>query len=262
MKGFIGLVLAGVLLSTSALAADRLTRVLEAAELRVCVWPDYYSISYRDPRTGVLRGIDVDLARALAGDLGVQIRFVDSSFARLVEDVSADRCDIAMFGIGITPERQRHLRFTSPHLQSDVYAITTRSNRRVRDWEDIDRQGVVVAVTRGTLHERLMKERLHQARLQVLETGVAREQEVEAGRADVFMTDFPYSLRMLEHVEWARLIVPPRHFHLTPYAWAMLPGDDVWHQRVEDFLASVRRDGRLLRYAERHKLDPIVVLSD
>lgn len=242
---------------------DRLARVQQTGELRVCIWPDYYGISYRNPKTQELSGIDIDLAQELARDLGpgIRVTFVDSSFARLVEDVTGDRCDIAMFAIGITPARAEKLRFTRPHLQSDVYAVTTRSNRRVQKWEDIDQPGVVVAVAKGTLHEPLMRERLRQARLTVLDSPFAREQEVESGRADVFMTDYPYSRRMLANSDWARLIAPPGVYHLMPYAYAMAPGDDRWHERVERFVAAIKADGRLLATARRHQLAIIAKLD-
>lgn len=254
---------ASVLSAESGVSPDRLTHVLQTGQLRVCIWADYYSITYRNPKTQQLTGIDIDLARELAHDLGSEVRveFVDSSFARLIEDVTGDRCDIAMFAIGITPARAEHLRFTQPHLHSDVYAVTTRSNRRIQQWADIDRPGVVVAVAKGTLHEPLMRERLHQARLAVLDTPFAREQEVESGRADVFITDYPYSQRMLANSDWARLVAPPASYHLTPYAYAMAKGDDRWHQRVERFIAAIKQDGRLLEAARRHRLEAIVKLD-
>ncbi|MDP1611459.1 MAG: ABC transporter substrate-binding protein [Sulfuritalea sp.] len=261
---FMKRVLAFLLLYTLSVGAvlaqsSRLERILAANELRVCIWPDYFGISYRNPRTLELSGIDIDLATELARDLGVRVRFEESSFVRLVDDLSQDRCDIAMFAIGITPARSEKLRFTRPYLASDIYAITSRSNRRVRTWADIDQPGVVVAVAQGTYHETVMREKLRHARLLVTATPHGREQEVESGRADVFMTDYPFSRRMLETTDWTRLIVPPAVYHLTPYAYAVRPGDVAWHARVESFVAAIKRDGRLLAAARRHKLDPIVV---
>ena len=244
-----------------ALAADRLARIQASGQVQVCIWPDYYGISLRDPRTQQLAGIDIDLAHELAHELGVAVQFVDSSFARLVTDVQAERCDVAMFAIGITPQRQQVLRFTRPYLASDVVAITTRSNRKIRSWDDIDQPGIVVAVAKGTLHEPLMRERLKHARLITPDTPHAREQEVQAGRADVFMADFPYTHRMLETTDWARLVAPTAVWHVTPYAWAVQPGDDAWHTRLGQFLRDIKRDGRLLAAARKHKLDPIVVLD-
>lgn len=249
------------LLAPPALAAGdgpRLERIARSGELRVCIWPDYYGITWRDPKSAQLSGIDIDMARALAGELGVRAAFIESSFGRLFDDLLSQRCDIAMFAIGVTPARQAKLQFTTPHLQSDVYAITTRANRRIRQWNDIDQPGVVVAVARGTLHEGLMRERLKAATLKVVDTPLAREQEVESGRADVFITDYPYSRRMLDNADWARLITPDTSYHITPYGYAMAPGDAAFHARVERFVADARRDGRLLAAARRVRLEAIV----
>jgi ABC-type amino acid transport substrate-binding protein len=239
-------------------SVNHLNRIHANHTLRVCIWPDYYGITYRNPRTQLLSGIDIDLANELGKDLGVAVQFVDSSFAKLIDDVTQDRCDVAMFAIGITPSRTEKLRFTQPHLASDIYAITSKTNQRIRDWSDIDKPGSIVAVAKGTLHEPVMKAKLKQAQLLVLDTPFAREQEVQSGRADVFMTDYPYSQRFLVNADWARLVAPPSLYHVTPYAYAIKPADDAWHARLEAFVSDIKRDGRLMTAAKRHKLDPIV----
>lgn len=240
-----------------AAGAARLDTIQTSRELRVCIWPDYYGISYRNPKTRQLSGVDIDMAQALGKSLGVAVKFVDSSFATLIDDVEQDRCDIAMFAIGINPQRSEKLRFTRPHLISDIYAITTKSNRRVQSWADIDQPGMVVAVAKGTLHEPVMRARLKHATLLVTDTPQGREQEVQAGRADVFMTDYPFSRRMLETTDWARLVAPTKTYHLTHYAYAMQKGDDAWFQRVSRFLEQARQDGTLTAAIQRHKLGPI-----
>lgn len=260
--GFLALALAAAMLVTAGAAGagegGRLQRIAAAGALRVCIWPDYYGITWRDPKTQQLSGIEIDMARELARELQVEARFVDSSFARLIEDVRGDRCDIAMFAIGVTASRADKLRFAQPHLQSDIYAITTKANRRIRGWDDIDRPGVVVAVAKGTLHEPVMRDKLKAATLKVVDSPNAREQEVESGRADVFMTDYPYSRRMLDSADWARLVSPSGAYHVTPYAYAMAPGDDAFHARIERFVADVKRDGRLLAAVTRYRLEPIL----
>lgn len=244
---------------SSSLYADTLTSVLESKKLRVCIWPEYYGISYIEPRTQTLIGIDADLAKELARDLHVDIVFVESSFATLIFDVTQKRCDIAMFAIGRTPERLEHLSITSAHLESDIYAIATKSNKRIQTWDDIDKEGVVVAVAKGTLHVSIMQERLKHAKLLIVDSLRAREQEVEAGRADVFMTDYPFGMRMIAQHEWAKLIKPSSPFHITPYGWAMAQNEPAWLQRVEAFIQTIKHDGRLLKMAQKYNLTPIVV---
>ncbi len=238
---------------------NRLDRVLAAQELRVCIWPDYYSITYRNPRTMALRGIDIDLSADFARELGVKVRYIDSSFAQLIDNLVKDRCDIAMHGVGITPARQEKLAFTQPYLRSDIYAIAPRTSRTVQSWADLDRPGRVIAVQAGTVMETVMGQTLQHARLLVVRPPMTRENEVEAGRADAFMTDYPYSRRMLDQTDWARLIAPPQRFHTTDYAWALALGDGSLRSKADAYLDSIKKDGRLLRFATQHKLDPIVV---
>lgn len=234
-------------------------RVKASGTVRVCIWPDYYGITYRHPRTQQLVGIDADLSAEFARDLKAKLQTVDSSFATLIDDLEADRCDVAMFAVGMLPQRLARLKFSRPYLQSDIYAVTTRSNRAVRRWADIDQPGVQVAVQAGTFMEPVMTAALKQAKLVSIRPPATRERELEAGRVDVFMTDFPYSRRLLDNADWAMLISPPTPFHVLPYAYAVKPGDDDWLAQVDQFVDRIRRDGRLDAAARRHGLESIVV---
>jgi len=245
----------------SILIADALSSILDSKKLRVCIWPEYYGISYLDPRTQKLRGIDIDLAYELGKDLGVNVVFVESSFATLIFDIQNKRCDIAMFAIGRTPLRLEQLALTTPHLASDIYAIATKSNRRIHQWEDIDKPDVIVAVAKGTYHVDIMKQRLLRAKLLIVDSFAAREQEVEAGRADVFMTDYPFGMRMIAQKEWANLIKPSKPFYITPYGWAMAKGESRFFEKVESFIATIKQDGRLYKAAQTHHLEPIILME-
>lgn len=243
---------------TATAAPSVAERVQQRGELRVCIWPDYYGVSLRNPRTGQLAGIDIDLSAELASDLKVVPRYVDSSFATLVDDLLKDRCDVAMFAVGMTPQRARQVRFTRPYLESDIYAVTTRSSLVVQRWEDLDRPGVRVAVQAGTFMEPVMAGSLRHATLVVVKPPDTRERELEAGRVDAFMTDYPYGRRLLDGADWARLVAPPSTFYVMPYAYAVKPGDSAWLTVVDEFVARIQRDGRLKAAAERHGLGAIV----
>jgi cyclohexadienyl dehydratase len=245
--------------TTPAVAGPVAERVKGSGTVRVCIWPDYYGISHRNPRTGNLVGIDIELSLEFAKSLGVTLQYVESSFVKLVDDLTRDRCDIAMFGVGVTPQRQQALKFSQPYLRSDIYAVTTRSSRAVRQWSDIDQPGVRVAVQAGTFMEPVMGAALKRAQMVVIRPPNTREQELEAGRVDVFMTDYPYSRRLLDNADWARLVTSPEVFHPIPYAYAVKPGDDDWLRQVDQFVAQIKRDGRLDAAARRAGLSEIVV---
>jgi ABC-type amino acid transport substrate-binding protein len=254
-----GLAAAGLLAASPAvLAGPVLDRIQASNTLKVCIWPDYYGITWRNPRTQQLGGIDIVLSAELAKDLKVKLEYVESSFPKLIDDVTGDRCDIAMHAVAVLPARAEKLKFAQPYLQSDIYGITTRASR-IKGFDDIDKPGVKVAVQAGTFMEPVMAGALKQATMVVVKPPQTREQELEAGRVDVFMTDFPYSRRLLDNADWARLVSPTKPFHTLPYAYAVKPGDDAWLKRVDEFVAAIKRDGRLEAAAKQHGLTEIVV---
>ncbi|TVQ70879.1 MAG: amino acid ABC transporter substrate-binding protein [Oceanospirillales bacterium] len=242
-------------------ANDRLERIQVNQILRVCIWPEYYTITYHNPRTNVLEGIDIDMAKALAMQLNVEVEFIDSSFAQLVENLRDDRCDIAMHGVGVRDDRAKFMDFSQPHLRSGIYAVSRINNTHINTWEDIDQRGNIVAVQRGTYMEPVMREYLVYAELLVVDNFLAREQEVLAGRADVFMTDYPYGLRMADLTNWAKLITPTKPFALTDYAYAVPLNEPSWLATVNQFVTDMKADGTLQSYAIKHGLEAIVVLD-
>lgn len=257
--GWVCVVALGWASAGAATAAGALDRIKATETVRVCIWPDYFGVSHRNPNTQQLEGVDIDLSAELGKDLKAKVQYVDSSFATLVEDVTAERCDVAMFAVGMLAQRLQHLKFSRPYMQSDIYAISTKSNRTVRQWSDIDQPGVLVGVQGGTFMEPVMKAKLAQAQMVVIKPPQTRERELEAGRIDVFMTDFPYSRRLLSNADWAKLIAPPTPFSVLPYGYAVKPGDEAWLAVIDGFVTRIKKDGRLRAAAARHGLLPIVV---
>lgn len=247
------------LVPRAAIAGPVADRVQATSTVKVCIWPDYYGVTFRHPRTQSLVGIDIDLSAALGQDLKARIEYVESSFPSLIDDLNQDRCDVAMFAIGMLAQRMEKLAFTEPYLKSDIYAITTKSNTVVRQWSDIDQAGVMVGVQAGTFMEPVMGQRLKKATMVTVKPPMTRERELMAGRVDVFMTDYPYSRRLLDNADWARLVEPPQPFSVLPYGYAVKKGDERWLATLDGFVARIKRDGRLADAAARNGLAAIVV---
>ncbi|WP_247876917.1 ABC transporter substrate-binding protein [Azospirillum brasilense] len=241
-----------------ALAESRLDRVQRTGLLRVCMWPDYYAISFRNPYSGELQGLDVDMARAFGQDLGVRVSFVESGFSSFIDDLLNDRCDIGMFGIGVTAARAERVAFSQPYLNSGIYAVSSQGHPRILRWDDLDQDGMVVAVQKGTVMDDYASRALRKASIRIVSGSQEREEEVQSGRADAFLTDYPYGQRILSVHQWAHLITPDAPVQTTPYAYAVAPGDPLWLDRVNRFVDAVKRDGRLETAAARFRLTPIV----
>ncbi len=247
-----------VLQSGSAIAGERLDNINKNHTLNVCIWPDYFAISYRNPRTMQLEGIDIDMAYELGKSLGAEVNFVESSFAQLIENMTNNQCDIAMHGVGVRDDRKPYMEFAEPHLASGIYAVAMKNSETVKTWQDIDQTGNIVVVQKGTYMEPVMLKYLKHAELNVVDSFKAREQEVMSGRADVFMTDYPYGKRMAALTQWANLLEPDAPIAPTSYAYAVPKGDDEWLATVNAFVKEIKKNGKLAESAAKHGLTPIV----
>lgn len=253
-------IIAAVFILPTLAFSGHLEKITAAKVVRVCHWPAYYGISFVNSKSGKFEGIDIGLAHELAMDLDVRLQFVKTSFATFIEDLQADKCDIAMFGVGITTERLKHVDFSQPYLTSDIYAITTKSHPTLKSWSDMDKKGHILVVQKGTFMEGAAVAFKNASILSVIDFQ-QREKEVRSGRADAFLTDYPYGKKILSTYDWASLLEPDKPFHTINYAYAVQQGDLKWLDYVNMFVKKIKKDGRLKKHAKENGLLPIARLD-
>jgi cyclohexadienyl dehydratase len=257
------LALAGTMIGLGSAPAEaqqtqsRLFEVTKAKKLRVCQFPLYYSISFRNPKTGQIEGIDADLAKELANELGAQLEIVETSFGSFIADLQSNKCEIGMFGVGATLKRAQAVEFSKPYLVTNIYAVM-RKGGSIAKWDDIDKKGVKVAVTLGSYIDTFMKTYLKNAELIAVAPPNTREAELVAQRVDVIMTDFPTAIKVTDEFDWAVYLLPSEKLAVTPYAYVVPQGDQIWLNYINLFVDTIKIDGRLMQFAKKHKLDPIV----
>jgi cyclohexadienyl dehydratase len=263
VKAILGMLAAAGVALAMALPAEaqqtqsRLFEVTKSKKLRVCQFPLYYSISFRNPKSGKIEGIDADLAEELAKELGAQLEIVESSFGSFIADLQSNKCEIGMFGVGATLRRAHAVEFSKPYLVTNLYAVT-RKDSKVKTWDDVDKKGIKAAVSLGSYMEPFMKSYLKNAELVSVAPPNTREAELVAQRVDVIITDFPTAIKVTDEFDWATYILPTEKLAITPYAYVVPQGDQIWLNYINLFVDTIKLDGRLMKYAKKHKLDPIV----
>ncbi|OWJ74802.1 ABC transporter substrate-binding protein [Haematobacter genomosp. 1] len=243
--------------NAAAAQESRLIEVTKSGTLRVCQYPMYYSISFRDPATGEITGIDADLSKELAKELGVELEIVESAFGTFIADIQANKCDIGMFGIGATLKRAQAVEFSKPYLKSSIYAIA-RADGPINTWADIDQPGRTAVTTLGSYVEPFMRGYLKEAKLEAISPPATREGELIAGRADVVMSDYPTAIKVQAEFDWAKIITPDQPLSVTPYAYVVPQGDQIWLNYINLFIDTIKLDGRLDAFAAKHGLTEIV----
>ena len=77
--------------------------------------PAYPPQSFLNEETGEYEGFDIDVARAIAEGLGVEVEFTDPTFDAVVAGNWAGRWDVSVGSVTVTEERTEVLDFTQPY---------------------------------------------------------------------------------------------------------------------------------------------------
>jgi len=89
--------------------------------LTVCTDSPYPPMEFEDPETGEYTGFDIEMMRAIAGELGLELSVVNSGFDPITSGLAmeTDQCDIAAASITITPEREENIDFSDGYFSGD-----------------------------------------------------------------------------------------------------------------------------------------------
>ncbi|WP_128560787.1 transporter substrate-binding domain-containing protein, partial [Methylobacterium crusticola] len=120
-------------------------------------------LAHRDPATRAVEGVSVDLARELGRRLGVTVTLVTYDSAGTVTDAAeADAWDICF--LAVDPARARTIAFAEPYVTIEgTYLV--RAEAPFRTLDDLDREGVRIAVGRGSAYDLFLGRTLRHATL-------------------------------------------------------------------------------------------------
>ena len=187
--------LAGAAVAAAALAAgvasaqSTLNDILADGVLRVGTTGDFNPMTVRDVANNSYAGFEIDAARKLAADMGVELELVPTDWKTMVAGVLADKYDIVMSGTSISAERAKVVGYTQPYIFVGTVPMTLKENaERFASWDDANQEGVRVSVILGTVFEQQARAAFPNARIITVEAPATGYQEVLAGRADVTIT--------------------------------------------------------------------------
>ena len=166
-----------------------LDRIRAAGILRVGTTGDYTPFSLLQPDGGY-QGADIDMAYDLAERLGIGIEFVPTVWVDLLDDFLADRFDIAMGGVTVTPERAAKASFSTPTFVDGKRPLARREYRdRFTNFAAIDQPGVRIIANPGSANEAFVRGHFRQATVIIHHDNASVFDELVADRADVMITD-------------------------------------------------------------------------
>ncbi|RLE60785.1 MAG: amino acid ABC transporter substrate-binding protein, partial [Thermoprotei archaeon] len=117
-------------------------------------WPPFEYID----KNGQFAGIDIELAKRIADELGVELEIKDMKFAALIESLVNGKIDLILADMTPTAEREKVVDFSIPYYFSKGNAVITLKDKSLNSEEDL--YGKKIGVQLGTIQEEWAKENL------------------------------------------------------------------------------------------------------
>jgi len=224
------------LLATSAMAESRLQQILVNGELRVGTTGDWNPMTMIDPTSKERKGFDIDIATALATDMGVKVVFVPTTWKTLVNGIVAAKYDMTS-SASLSPKRALVAGYSLSYFAvEDVPLMLNKNKGKYNSWEDLNNPNVTVAVTLGTVQEKRAEVLFNKSKIIKVSAPARDYQEVLAGRADISMTSNLEAAKLVEQYPQMMVVPVKGGKNPTPLAVLLPQADQVWINYVNHWI--------------------------
>ncbi|MCG5213187.1 ABC transporter substrate-binding protein [Streptosporangium sp. KLBMP 9127] len=135
---------------TSATKGGLPAKIAESKTLVIGNVSNYPPLEYKDPATNKLTGFDIDLGDAIGKQLGVTVKWQETSFEQLQSAVTTDRIDMIISGMSDLPARREALDMVD-YLSSGAQFFTTVEQQKSDGYKSpADLCGKTVGASRRT----------------------------------------------------------------------------------------------------------------
>lgn len=167
-------------------------KVVKKGKLVVAISPDYAPFEFKALVNGkdTIVGADVELAKAIADELGVKLELSSMSFDNVLSSLQTGKADIAISGLSATKERKNAYDFSDPYYETEN-AILVKTSNLDKFTSISSLSGQKVAVQKGTIEEGLAKDQLKDSKIVSLTAMGEAINELKSGQVQAVDLEKP-----------------------------------------------------------------------
>jgi len=232
-----------VSLTSAGLAADTVGEAKKRGFLAVGVRDATPPMSFLDPEKGEIVGVEVDLAKEVAGKIGTPLKLVPVTADERLDALRSGKVDMVAASFSKTPEREKVVDFSLTYFTTRQRVLARKG--AVAGLGDLE--GKRIAVVKGTTSEENLRKKVPSADLLALGTmrdvvGALAKGEVDIVSGDG-VTLYGY-LRMAPEEKKGMFEIPEGiALGDEPYGMAVRQGDGKFLDLVNGVLTDLKNSG-------------------
>ena len=188
---------------------------------------------------GDIVGIDVEIAKAIAAKLGMELQIEDMAFDAIIPAVTSGKADFGAAGMTVTEERQRSVEFTDTYANSNQVAI-------VKEDSDITGSdalaGNIIGVQLGTTGDALATE-IKDATVERYNKGLEAVQSLTQGKIDAVVIDQATAEAFVKKTEGIKIL--EEKMSEEEYAIAIKKGNMELVEKMNEAIKELKEEGKI-----------------
>lgn len=235
--------------SSSGSDGDVLSSILADGKLTAAVELGNQPWFYTEDGSADYVGFSYDLIKGFCDSIGVELDITTLEFSELIPAVQSGKADIAIANISRTTARAATVLFTDPVGYSNCVAVVL-DDSGITSTEDLNKSGVTLTATAGSIQEGLAKDKFPEATTNALSGTTDAIAALKAGRADAYITDSNQAQMMVN--EDSSLLILPEAIDVDTVAFAVKLNTDSYTLRdaFNTYLKVIKLNGT---YNEMYK---------
>ena len=223
-----------------------LKKVLQRGTLRVGDCLSFAPFGFYD-KDGNPDGYDVDLAKALAKEMGVKLEMVNTTSANRIPNLQTDKVDVVFCNFTRNLERAKEIGFTTPYVVASE-SMLVRKNSGIQSAHDM--AGKTIATVKGSTNGDEVRNLGINVNIQEYDSSQAAILAVKQGQADAMIEDnnfLAYQAKLDPSLTVTNEALVPLEYN----AFGVKQGDQVWTNYLNEFLFEINASGENARLYEK-----------
>jgi len=215
-------------------------------------YPPYEFHLLNDP-DGELVGIDIDIAKVIADELGVKLVINDLIFSRIFKALDMGQIDIAIAGLHPTEERKKIADFSDIYYQAmQNIVIKIENAEKIKLIEDL--RGKKVGTQKDSIQEDMARAHIRGAEFVVRETIEELIIILRKGLVDAIILEKPVADSYVRRNKNFKSIQCKSFDHLLGSAIAVKKGNHTLLKEINRILAKLEKEDKIKEFVENAKM--------
>jgi len=220
-------------------AGSTMKALQDKGEITIGVKFDAPPFGRKDPQSGDVEGFDIDLAKAIADELGATPKYIEALSDNRIAFLKDGTADLILSTMTINAERDEEIDFSEPYFIAKGRILVKKDDTSINGVKDLAGKKVCTAL--GSTYEETLKKQAPKAKRTLVDSYSECLELIQNGGVDAVSTDDVILTGMIIQDDTLKLV--GEDLTTEPYGVGIKQGDTAFKEFVDGVVAAYKQDG-------------------